>query len=500
MTAILMLSCNKNRFDFDQLETVEGSGQWKLPIGSAHITLREVMTQLGENELISYDDDGNMQIKLGFELDRLIKGSSFLTLGTIDFNSTLTFANPVTADTLPEPYEAEFRFHQVVNIDPDSATVESAVVKTGTMIFQILGNIADYLTSMEISSSDIYMPNGDTLYTTESSIDMTGATFRVHDELGDADSTLVINYVLHYLVTGIDDPEYEVTTIIGLSNFQFQELSGAIDAFSYEFEADTAFSLPLDNVNGALSLVGAKINIKEKNSFVNLHANLCINYAELYGGGLEPSPVFNNYPYVIEIVPSTTYVPVMENETVNLNYNTEYDGIRFKGSVDFNPTGSDRLITVYDTSALSLGIDAYVPMQFNIPNVTYIDTLDLNMGEINMPSLVDKIILNVLFKSEIPFNLKAQLYTYNSTYQQVTGTLLDKELEIKGSFDGSTVLTDADITLTNELLQRLLQADKLIMNFSVDTDDHDIILNLDNGFGVTIKADVFYGGSISINN
>ena len=47
---------------------------------------------------------------------------------------------------------------------------------------------------------------------------------------------------------------------------------------------------------------------------------------------------------------------------------------------------------------------------------------------------------------------------------------------------------------------QLMKSGRLMMRFGVDTDEHDVWLNLDNGLGITIKADVIYGGTIEINN
>ena len=58
ISAMLLISCNKNNYDLTAIETVEGSGQWKLPIGNVHTTLGKVLDQLGESDLISYDADG----------------------------------------------------------------------------------------------------------------------------------------------------------------------------------------------------------------------------------------------------------------------------------------------------------------------------------------------------------------------------------------------------------------------------------------------------------
>lgn len=497
MTALLVFSCNKNRFDLDHIETVEGSGQWKLPIGSVHTTLGDVMKQFGENELISYDEDGNLQIKYSFQMDDVIKGSNFLSLGTFNHSTHVNFANPYPGVPLPLPIDTVLHIQNVLKLHPDSATIESAVVKTGTLLLTLQSNLGN-VSEVVVSSPDIIMPDGDTLHTTENTVDLAGASFHMHDEFGQADSTLTLNYAIYYQLTGIDDPNYDVTTIIGLNDLKLAELSGYVNHFTYDFSMDTAFSLPLNNIEGQLNLVGAKIDVLEKNTFENLHAILRIDQAELYGGNAAPSMVFSHYPYVLDIIPSPTFVNIMDDETITLGVSTEYNAIRFQGGVDFNPT-AEQLIVIRDTSSLSLGIDALIPMQFNISDVTYIDTLDLNMGEISAPSLIKEIALTMLFDSEIPFDLKAQLFTINSQTGLVTDSLLTNGLEVRGSYDGRPVQSEAVVSLTQGHLQSLLEADKLLMRFVVSTDNHDVILNLDNGLGVTLKADVIYGGSIDIN-
>lgn len=498
LTAMLMLSCNKDRFELDNLDSVEASGQWKLPLGSAHFTLDEVLQQFGENEWISYDESGNLQISRSIDLKNIIKGSTFLSLGTVNAHADFSFENPFPGVTLLEPIAGTWNFQQAIKIHADSASIETAIIKSGTLLVDLHNNNLGIIDSISISSPDITMADGDSLYAVtyneQLEIDMAGTTFSMHNV---ADSTLNLNYSVYYKLTGSDVPMYEMTTILGLNNLKLKELSGYINEFSYDFSADTTFSLGLDNLSGELSLVGTKLTIREKNTFENLNADLHIDCAEIYGGTAAPSMFFDHYPFVIDLVPTSTYINVVDNQTLNLTYNTEYNAIRFKGKVGFNPVGASRLIVVHDTSAVSLGIEAVVPMQFNIPNVSYVDTLDLNMGSIANPSLVKEIILNAMFDSQIPFSLKAQFYTYNSSTGVITGTLFDNTLEIVGSYDGNPVMSETEMSLTQESLQRLLESDKLIMDFGVKTDGHDVYLNLDNGLGVTLKADVIYDGTLN---
>ncbi len=503
LTALLMFSCNKNRFDFDELHSAEGSGQWKLPIGSLELTLGDVMTQLGNNDLISYDPDGNLQIRYQFKVEKLLKGSTFLNLGSISFSTENTFPNPFPGVPLT-PIDTVFRFNQKMEISTDSAGIETAIIKSGELLLDLetnLGNISEIV----FSSSNIIESNGDSLvrYFNEvngNRVDLSGATFHLHDPVtGVADSTLTLNYAIHYQLTGIESPEYQVNTNIGLEKLKFQEISGYVDNFSYSFEFDTTFSLPLGKIQGQVSLVGADIKINERNTFEGLHAKLQIDQAEFYGNGIAPSPIFKIYPYVLEVIPSNEFVNVLPDETLDLTVDTRFNGVRVAAVLDFNPGHVESLVAINDTSTLDLQVDATIPMQFNIPGVYYTDTLALNLSDITAPDLVKEVLLTILFNSEIPFNLTGQLYTFNSLTGQVTDSLLTEAMYFDGSFDGTYVRSDAEISLTHERLEHLLAADKLIIRFGVDTEDHNVMLNLDNGIGLTLKADVLYGGSVEFN-
>lgn len=502
LTAMLMFSCNKNRFDFDELHSVEGSGQWKLPIGDLEMTLGDVMTQLGDNNLVSYDPEGNLQIRYQLELEKILKGSTFLNLGSLSFNTENIFPNPFPGVPIT-PIDTVFRFNQKMELSTDSAGIETAIIKSGELVLSLetnLGNVSEIV----FSSSGIIESNGDSLVRHFNSIngntvDLSGATFHLHDPVtGVADSTLTLNYAIHYQLTGIDAPEYEVNTIIELNNLKFQEISGYIDEFVYSFDYDTSFSLPLNNIEGQATLVGADIKINERNTFEGLHAELRIDQAEFYGAGA-PSPIFHTYPYVLQVIPSVEYVNVLPDETIDLTVDTRFNAVRVAAVLDFNPSHVERLVAINENSTLDMLVDATIPMKFNIPGVYYTDTIDISLSDITAPDLVKEVLLTVIFNSEIPFNLRGQLYTLNSMTGQITDSLLTHAMCFDGSFDGNVARSTAEIDVTHDRLAHLLAADKLLVRFSVDTDNHDVVLNLDNGINLNLKADVIYGGSVEVN-
>lgn len=507
VSALLVFSCNKNRFDFDNLDSIESSGQWKLPIGSLYVTLGEVIDQLGENNFIFYDENGNYQIKYEFAMEEILKGESFLNLGTMTFGFQMHVDDQDTnLFVIHDSIHEILRFKQEIKLAMDSAGIETAIIKSGELLMSMVTDIG-HVTGIVFSSSDIIMPNNDTLacYFNEmnNTVDISGATFKMRKdpETGLPDSTLVFNYEVHYDADDINSSEYDLSTEIGLVDVKIQEISGYIDHYEYDFSYDTIFDLPIANLNGGLSLVGVDLQVQERNTF-GLNALLEIDKAEFYGEDGLTAPLFSQYPCLLHVQSTPYFTNVMPEEGVindHLSYHTDCNGFRFSSRLILNPESNNELIMINDTSALGLALSALVPCQFNIPSVSYVDTVDIKVSGITGPELVKEIILGITFNSQMPFNLSAQFFTLDSLTGQISDSLMAEALRINGSFDGTLVKTDANISVTHERLNSLMAANKLIMRLGIDTQNKDVYLNRENGLGVTIKADIFYDGQIEIN-
>lgn len=501
MMGMLLFSCNEDRFDLDNLESIQSSGQWKIPVGSARITLGEVFDQLGENNLIAHDEVGNLQLHYEYIDEEILKGAGFLNLGAQVFDFQIQFENEHHGEIITDPIRDTLCFSQEVKIAMDSVGLKSAIIKSGEMIMRMGSNIGE-VSDIVFSSSGILMPNGDTLACyfnklNDNRVDISGATFRMNTDpaTGLSDSTLTFNYVVHYLVNGSDEPEFNLSTQIGFADIVIQEITGYINSYVYDFSYDTAFSLSLPNVVGEMELVGVELQVEEKNTF-GFDALFQVDVAEFYGEGVDPAPVFPTYPYCLEVLSTPEYTNVMPEEPLNLRYSTDFNGVRINSKMIINPGGGNRLITINDDSSLGVKVDAVIPFQFNIPAVSYLDTIDINLSDINTPDLVQEIILGIIFKSEMPFNFDAQFYTVDASTGLVSDSLFASPLRINGSFDGTPVNTDAEVSITQDRVNSLMAANQLIMRLGVNTQNQNVYLNLDNAMEVILKADVIYDGEI----
>jgi hypothetical protein len=246
---------------------------------------------------------------------------------------------------------------------------------------------------------------------------------------------------------------------------------------------------------GEMELVGVELQVQERNTF-GFDALFQVDVAELYGGGANPAPIFPNYPYCLSVLSTPEYTNVMPEEPINLRYSTDFNGVRIDSKMIINPEGGNKLITINDDSSLGVKVDAVIPFQFNIPAVSYLDTIDINLSEINTPDLVQEIILGIIFKSEMPFNFDAQFYTVDASTGLVSDSLFASPLRINGSFDGTPVNTDAEVSITQDRVNSLMAANQLIMRLGVNTQNQNVYLNLDNAMEVILKADVIYDGEI----
>lgn len=501
LTTMLMFSCNKNRFDFENFNSVEASGQWKFPIGTMKTDLGKMLDQFGANGLFEPGDSLKLK-QIHYPMENIINGKDLMRNIKFDFNTDLFINNPIyyPDSILPLPMVDTLEFKQIIPISSDSLSAfEKIKIRSGSMMVDLSSTVFDIL-SFEISSPDIFNgPNpGDTLHSSSNMVSLDGVTFTMNSS---SEDSLVFHYRIVCELVGNVLQFHQWSMNVGLS-FQtdIEEIAGHLNEFVYEFDTVFPFSLPFNsNINGVMELIGVELQINELNTFGNLYADLQLDKTELYGDHTDTARFFHNYPFVLGIQPAQDYIDIFPaGETVDVKVNTAYNTLHLAGMVDFNPEGQDNLISITDQSKLGLIIDAMIPLQFNIPNVTYQDTMDITMPSIATPDLVEKVSMKLSLDSELPFDLSVQLCTLDSNTGEITDSLLTEEQPVKGSYDGTPVTTDFTFDVTQERLKHLLTSNQLVMKFGLSTAQHTVWLNRANGLSVTLKGDVIYNGELNL--
>lgn len=491
LLAVTTLSCNKNRFDFSELNSVEGSGEWKLPIASVNVTLSRLMSQLNDNEFISIDPNGNIKLKFDFEQDPILGMAEVMRYQDTNVPFSFTFENPYQSD--PVYIDTTIRYSHVVELGADSAHFESLKLRTGTLVFRIESNLGQ-IDSIFVTSPNISFPNGDTLNALidvlgSASMDLTGAIVNLDSY------ALNFNFRIHYWLSGIDAEEYYVNTDVGIRDLDIEYISGYIESFEYPVEFDSLYNVDLGNVQGALSLLDATIQVQQKNTCENLNALVTIDTLMFYGGNLPPAMVFD-HPVELNVISGTQGFVDAFNQTFNLRVSSQQTGIHLAGTAVANPGGLSNLVTISDTSCISMRVNASWPFKFNIDAVTYMDTIDLSVDSFTAPELISEVRLLIDFESRLPFSIGAQLFAYSTVTGKMTEIMSNGHL-LSGAYGSNAEKTETIVTVNHEKLGDFLAADKLIMKLGITTDGHDVQLNTNtNALGMVVRAEVEYGGAV----
>ena len=91
---LLLGSCDENRFDFSELESVNMTGQWNIPLGTKDLSFEMFLDQLAENEYVSFDSMGNLQLSYSYLMDTVVIGSDFMAFNAIHSDVTASLENP----------------------------------------------------------------------------------------------------------------------------------------------------------------------------------------------------------------------------------------------------------------------------------------------------------------------------------------------------------------------------------------------------------------------
>ena len=181
------------------------------------------------------------------------------------------------------------------------------------------------------------------------------------------------------------------------------------------------------------------------------------------------------------------------SQNFDLDLNSDFHSFLVSGECVFNP--AEEMVTLCDTATIGLNIDGVLPISFKIPEVTYEDTLDLDVSGISAPELIKEVLLHADFASELPFNFKAQLLTMEDGV--TTDSLFVTPPIIQGSFDGGRAITNTEIPITHQKLDHLMNANHMLLRLGVDTEQNQVTLNLKDKLSLTLRADVVYDGDIT---
>ena len=500
MAASVLCFSACNKFDLKNVQGVHTEGEVLLPIAHGKYTIVDLMQRFEMDSLIDYDQSGNMSYNLLFEQMGLLKGSKLLKFKDLEINEHFEVPNPQPGVILPFPIDTVFHYTQTVQLESEHGSMRSASMKSGRFDFVLSSNFPD-IRQIVISSTNIKDEEGNIFsfeYQPEigqSSVDLSGMRFESTME-----NTLSFDYAVRVKMQELPMEDFVFDINLTGRQLALKDMSGYVNTYSIRNSLDTVFSVFPDNMSGMLELENILVTLSERNTF-GLEAQFIIDSALIWGNGIEPFQLISPLPLVVTAVPSPIFIQIFQ-QYLNGTLNAHAGNAHVSSDLILNPNGLHQLVEVCDTSSVDMRILANVPFQFNIDEIHYIDTVNMRLSQIQSPEWIEKLTLELTFVSTIPFKLSGKFMMYDSEHGVVTYNLLDDATLIAPSYDGQPTTTQVTVEITDEAIiqNHIFDSDRIILDFVLDTESHDVVLNSNQFLEFSLKTRVGYNGNINLNN
>ena len=489
----LCASCRKEHYNVSNVHGVNAEGELLLPVASKSFTMFDMMERFQIDSLIDISETGELSFNYYYEHFGAVSGYKLLRFKDLNYVERFSFENPYVNEQ-PLLTDTMLGFDKTIVFESENVHVLEALMKSGRLDFSIASNFGN-LRRVILRSSDIKYPDGsdfelDTPVQSNSfGFDLEGLHY-----VTDTANTLTFSYVLYTTFHSTNDPELFVDITIDGRELTMQSMRGYVDTYNDRSRLDTVFNLFPDNLAGMLDVNDVVMRISERNSFP-LGARLVVDTALVTGEGIMPYSIFDPMPLSVDLPPQMALAEVFSQ---NLNGKVSVGGGRAFATTDFivNPAGHSEMLTVADTCSIDVRVDVELPFSFSVEEVHYLDTVNMNLSELDMPDLIESITLELTFHSTLPLNLNGCFYMYNSENETITDTLVADAQLIQASFDGQPTTTTVSIAITEERMEHVFQSNRIIMAYAMDTDARNVQLNANQKLDLFVKAKVKYDGVV----
>lgn len=495
--ALLMLSCNKEHYDVRNVHGINAEGEVLLPVASTSITVGDMISRFGVEEQITWSETGEMAFAFDYEHLDAMSGDKMLRFKDLNYEEEFTFENPYQEEPFPF-VDTTLSFSKSVTFNSEHVHAMEGVMKSGRLDFTMESNFGNVL-HVELRSSDIQDANGNDflldipVHANTFGFGLAGLRF-----VADTANTLRLNYRFRVNATGTSDPELYIKVGIYGYDLAFSSMLGYVDSYGSPNRVDSTFTLFPDNLSGLMEVKGARLSVSERNTFP-LDARLLVDSAMILSEGVEPYPLFDPLPLSVELPSQMQYGEVYEQR---FDGKINVRGGRAVANTDFivNSGGTTEMVMVADTCAIDARVLVEIPFSFNLEDIVYVDTVNMNLSNLEFPEMIEQMTLQLTFVSTLPLDLDASFFMYDSESGQVTDTLLVGAHLIEAAFDGSPVVTTVDLEVTEDRIDRVLHSNRIIMHYRLDTDAHDVVLKVNQKLDLFLKIKAKYDGCFEPNH
>lgn len=497
VTAVMLISAMLAVFSckHKDVKKIMVHNEFALSLFSDSIYIDELFDKMDSSTVnwLRVNEDGTLSAFYHDSIKGLVDAYDFLSnVEDVDFDESGTF-NVNTVAPQPEPGTVTDSASYSVSIpfSYDGYSIERAVLSKGEFSMTISINpVMSEVKKIVLKSTSITMATGEhfvlDFYPASNdvtrTVDLAGCTIQVDD-----DSTIPFDgevFIEYSAQSGVSGGEYQARLTGYINDLGFKQLTGVLNLDPFEFNDKTPIDYGIDGLVGSMTLPTPNMTLSYRNTFscgaecnvnlLNFYSSVKNDTVDLLGPGNDVDITLNptNNEYVDEPVTGfTEYIDALG----------EYTELNFGGSLSLN-TGST--VTVTDESKIDLAIGVELPLEFNISDVCFRDTIDFSAsGDNNFEDYLDEIDFFLDFNNHLPLTVTVETELLNDGEHSVW---LFKD----DASHSNTIVSEGASTLTcvmrDDDLERVLEADQIVLHLTVSTEGM-VHLNVEDFIHVGIR-------------
>lgn len=492
----LAFSCKKN-----DIKKIEVDNQFAISLFSDTIKISDLLNNMDSlsSQYIKVKEDGSIYAYFADSINNAVVAQDILgNIDDVTFETQNEFELP-TVPPSPEPITFDIPLDDILSIpfQYDGYEINNVIMKSGKISLDLSSNL-NMVNELSLSTANIILSDGST-YDVKIDLDDNGSQYIELDlsgcEISPKDGSIVFSIMLSITISdeGIGGLYY-IDLSGSIADIEFESIDGSIQGIGFEFIGTQGFDLNIPNLYGDLSVATPDFAIKYVNSF-GFDAEGYIDSLYLTDAMNNKIGLIKDWNIVELLLHSTgdgyDSITNLDDYLVDkIDLLHDYDSITFNGYIELGCDDmADNMIS--DDSHIDIIADLSLPLEFNIDNLNFIDTLDFNLDlssdeedGFHVEDVFDELEFKFVFENKLPLQIKPQVYMMENGH--IIDSLFDGTSYIHGCFDGIIVEDVIIVKLSCDRLENIQIADQLLLDLGFSSHSNNVVINANDYFNLKI--------------
>ena len=494
----------------DEVKVIEVDSVWSLALFHDDITVNDALNLIDStwNTWLKIKPNGDLYACYSDTVDKVLDAKDILwEIPDTEFSASVEFELP-ELPTVPGVH-VNYDEHGFVSVPFhfEGFEINEAGLRDGFMNFTLSSSL-NILDTVILSSSNIIMEDGSAFNHVFVGDDASfSGTVDISDCILNPDENGNVIFSASLAATTDETPVAGMQTFdIGIlfENAKFAFVEGVFSEMIAPFSDTVVIDFGLENVSGDFELYTPEVVLRYINT---LGLATGCNVDSLYLGdddGWKTTIIrdWESLNFELNTTENNSdYDSIVLDEQIvdMLNLIGDYSFLGFTGSVLIDGSDND-VARMTDESFVSLAAEVEMPIKYKVREFIYTDTVDFNLG-LNMDDddfLFDEMEFKFNFENRLPMQIVPQAYFMQNGI--VIDSLILSDNIIPGCYDDTVSDAEFLVSVSDDRLDRVINADKLKLKFILSTEGHEVIMNTLDGFGLrigvgfktsTISTDIF---------